>query len=89
MTVSQSPEERLKGKILSKHKRVLIEVGLASADSIRVDYRRGVRLINRSRVGQWETSSEKLQLDKDKLREVGIDVEVCKLEAAVAELMRG
>ena len=86
ISVSKSPEERRKSKILSKNKKVLIEVGLARTSDIRVDYKRGILLIQRVRVAEWSKSSG-LVYNVDRLKGVGIDVPLDKLEKAVQEEM--
>ena len=88
-SVSRSPLERKKGKILSKYKRVLIEVGLADADKVRIDYKNGILMINRVRVGVWRAADGdgQMELSQDKLKDAGISVEVGKLADAVTELL--
>ena len=64
----------------------MIEVGLACTSDIRVDYKRGILLIQRVRVAEWSKSSG-LVYNVDRLKGVGIDVPLDKLEKAVQEEM--
>ena len=89
-SVSKSPGERRKCKILSKNKKVLIEVGLAQAQEVRIDYKRGVLFIRKTRVAEWKESGPanvSLSYFPARLKEVGIDVPLDKLENAVREEM--
>jgi len=88
-TGSKSPEDRLKAKHLGKHKRVLIEVGLANAADIKIDYRRSIILIKRRRVGEWKGEGDDghLELNDEALKKVGINVGTAALQKAVEELL--
>jgi hypothetical protein len=88
-TASKSPEERKKAKYLGKHKRVLIEVGLATAGDIKIDYRRGILMVRRLRVAEWKGDGDDghVELDVDSLTKVGINVGVTALQNAVEELL--
>ena len=83
---TKSPDERKKAKHIGKYKRVLIEVGLASADDIKIDYRRGVLMVKRLRVGEWkgEGAEGQLELNEEHLKKVGIET---VLQNAVTELL--
>ena len=85
-SASKTPEERKKCKTLSKYKRVLIEVGLAKSEEVRVDYTRGFLMIKRMQVGIWHPEG-RLDVRAEKLAEAGIEVPVKKLEDAVKEMM--
>ena len=52
-TVSKSPAERRKNNIFKKTKRAFIEAGYNRPDQVRIDYRRGVILVNKTRVAEW------------------------------------
>ena len=86
-TVSRTPEERKKGKTLSKYKRVLIEASIADAADIRVDYKRGALFLKQVKIGHW-SEQEKFEIDPAKLKEAGISVGPTNLENAVNELLR-
>ena len=88
-TASKSPGERRKAKHLGKHKRVLIEVGLAGADEIKIDYRRGILMVKRNRVAEWQGDGidGHVELHEDNLKKVGIDVGATVLKNAVEELL--
>ena len=88
-TASKSPDERRKARHLGKHKKVLIEVGLAKTEDVKVDYRRGLLLIKRVRVGEWIGSAGdgSLDLNENGLKKVGIDVGKVALQKAVRELL--
>ena len=86
-STSKSPAERIKAKNLSKFKRVLVEVGLANATDIRIDYRRGFAFVKHVKVANWNANSEKLSIDQGRLKEAGVDIEVKKVEDAVDELV--
>ena len=62
-------------------------MGLAKPEEARVDYTRGIVMIKKVRVGLWLAEGW-LEIKNDKLTEAGINVEVNKLERAVAELMQ-
>jgi len=88
-TQSKNPGERRKSKHLGKHKRVLIEVGLAKSDGIKIDYRRGILMVKRVRVAEWKGDGEdgSLELHEENLKKVGIDVGKTVLQNAVHELL--
>ena len=88
--VSKSPAERKKAKALSRCKRVMIEVGLARPDQVRVDYSGGVVFVNRVRIGEWKLvgTDYELTFDQNKLSEAKLDVAVAKLKDAVDELLK-
>ena len=48
MSTSKNPQERKRANHLGKFKRVLIEVGVADAESVRIDYRRGFVFLKKS-----------------------------------------
>ena len=87
---SKSPEERARGQKLGKYKKVIIEVGLAAPEQVRVDYRRGILLVRRVRVGEWkgEGDEAKLELTEARLTEAGIQVGAEALHEAVTEALR-
>ena len=87
-TISKTPEERKKGKYLSKSKRVLIEVGLADASNIFVDYNHGALVVNKVRVAEWQESEQKLRFAQTKLTEASITVEHQKLTDAIDDLLQ-
>ena len=84
ISVSKSPEDRRKCKVLGKNKKVLIEVGLASSSDVRIDYKRGIMFVKKVRVAEW-SESRGLVHNPDRLKEVGIDVPIEKLVNAVRE----
>ena len=88
-TMSKSPEERRKARNLGKHKKVLMDVGLAKAEDVKIDYRRGILLIKKVRIGEWVGAAGDgiLVLNEDSLRKVGIDVGKDALHKAVQELL--
>jgi hypothetical protein len=88
-TVSKSPEERNKAKHIGKYKRVLIEVGLAKVEDIKIDYRRGILMVKRIRVAEWrgEGANGCVHVDEENLKKVGIDVGKTALQKAVEELL--
>ena len=92
VAASRSPEERRKGKHLAKHKKVLIEVGIAKPEDVRVDYRRGILMVKRVRIGEWKKESEReeglVELNEDKLKLAGIQVGVEAIKKAVKELLQ-
>ena len=91
VAASRSPEERRKGKHLAKHKKVLIEVGIAKPEDVRVDYRRGILMVKRVRVGEWKKhdgNNGSLELHEDSLKSVGIVVGKEAIEKAVKELLQ-
>jgi uncharacterized coiled-coil protein SlyX len=90
ISVSKTPEERLKAKSLGKLKRVLIETGLTEPANVRIDYKRGIVFANRKRVAEWTASEngEQLAISKVGLQVAGIKVDAEKLNDAVAELMQ-
>ena len=90
ISVSKSPAERKKAKTLGRFKRVLIESGLSVPLDVQIDYRRGLVFLRGARVAEWNVHSDehKLIIDEENLKQVGVDVEAPKLEAALDELMR-
>ena len=88
-SISRSPEERKKGAILSKYKKMLIEATIADAADIQVDYRNGIIQVKRVKIGKWSATEAKMELDAEKLKEAGVQVEPEKLVAAVSELLGG
>jgi hypothetical protein len=88
-TVSRSPEERKKAKHMGKYKRVLIEVGLAKSEDIRIDYRRGILMVKRVRAAEWRGEGENgyVHIDEENFKKVGIDVGKTALQKAVEELL--
>ena len=84
---SRGPEDRKKGKQFSTYNKVLVEEGLASADKVDYDVRRGILWVDRERVAEWQgdDASGHLVMWQDNLRKAGIDVEVKMLVDAVAE----
>ena len=88
-TASKSPEERNKAKHLGKHKRVLIEVGLATAGDIKIDYRHGILMVKRHRVAEWKGEGDDghVEINEEALTEVGITVGATALKNAVEELL--
>ena len=90
VSTSKTPEERRKGKYLSKYKKVLIETGLAEPSSIRVDYNRGLVFMNRLRLAEWKVSGSTGQIitDASKLKELNIAVDSDKIQDAVEELVQ-
>ena len=92
---SKSPEERAKSKNLSKFKKVLLDTELAKPEAVKVDYKRGIVLVHKNgdwkhRVAEWKQTEDgdKLIINPDVLRQVGIIVEPDKIYDAVAELLR-
>ena len=88
VSTSKSPADRKKAKYLGKFKRVLIEVGLANPQNIRINYRRGIAYVQKIRVAEWMSATEKLGIDQPGLTETGVIVDVKKVEDAVEELVR-
>ena len=88
-TASKSPEERKKAKYLGKHKRVLIEVGLAIAGDIKIDYRRGMLMVKRIRVAEWKGEGDEghVEINEEALTKIGITVGATALQNAVEELL--
>ena len=84
---SRSPEDCNNSRQFSMYKTVLTEAGLASADNVDYDVRRGALWVGRERVAEWEGDdvSGQLVLKQDKLKRAGIDVETKMLVDAVAE----
>ena len=89
VTASKSPGERRKARHLGKHKRVLIEVGLSKAEDIRIDYRRGILMVKRIRVAEWQGDGldGHLEMNDESLKKIGIDVGKAALQTAVEELL--
>ena len=87
---SKSPEERTKAKNLSKLKKVLLDTDLAKPEDVKVDYKRGIVFIDKLRAAEWKNTAEgdKLILNEEIMKRVGIDVEPSKLYDAVADLLR-
>ena len=81
----------MRGTTLGKYDKVLIEVGLATEEDVRVDYRRGILIVNRVRVGEGkgEGSDGQVALDPDKMKEAGINVGAPVIKEAVNEALRG
>jgi hypothetical protein len=90
ISTSKSPEERTKSKHLSKFKRVLLDTGLAEADSVKIDYKRGIVFVKGVRVAEWKTNAheDKLVINDVLLKQAGIKVEASKLYDAHAELLQ-
>ena len=96
VAASRSPEERRKGKHLAKHKKVLIEVGIAKPDDVRVKYRTGILMVKRdgkfTRLGECKKSCEHaegtVELNEDKLKVAGIQVGVGAIKMAVNESLQ-
>ena len=67
----------------------LIEVGLANAADIKIDYRRSILMIKRRRVGEGKGEGDdgRLELDDEALKKVGINVGTAALQKAVYELL--
>ena len=88
-TITKSPEERNKAKHLGKYKRVLIEVGLAKAEDVRVSYGRGILMVKRARVAVWRGEGDEghVEINEKNLKSVGIDVTGTALKNAVDELL--
>ena len=88
-SVSKSPDERRKGRILSKYKRVFLEVDVVAKEDIRIGYRRGIIMIKNVRIGEWsgDGATGRVALHQGKLKDVGIDVDVKKVDDAVKELL--
>ena len=88
VAVSKSLSERKKGRTLSKYKRVFIEAGISDSDDIRIDYNRGILMLKKIRVAEWDHDAERLILKSEKLREAGVQVEAEMLENAYKELTK-
>ena len=84
-----APKIAKEKKILATYKKVIVQVGFATAENVDFDGRRGVLWIGRTRVAEWKDDSEggKLQVVQAKLREAGLDVTTKVLEDAVKEAL--
>ena len=85
--VSRSPEDRKKRRTLSTYKNVLIDVGLAKAENVDYDSRRGLLWVGRCKVGIWNPLAEVLEIDEQKMKAAGISVGTKMLQDAVADAM--
>ena len=85
--VSRFPEERKKGTVLSKWKKMLIEASIAEAADVKIDYKNGIIFLKRIKIGKWSALDAKLDLDAENLKEAGIQAEPQQLVAAVSELL--
>ena len=86
---SSGEEEGEAAKYLGKHKRVLIEVGLAIAGDIKIDYRRGMLMVKRIRMAEWKGEGDDghVEINEEALTKVGITVDATALQNAVEELL--
>ena len=64
---------------------MLIEVGLASKDDLRIDYKRGILFYKRSRIG--EEKENKFALNGEIMKKVNIVIEKDAIDNAVNELL--
>ena len=70
---------------LSKFKRVLVETQLASPENVNIDHKRGFVYVHRVRVAEWKQTQ--IVIDPAKLKDVNINVEIEKIQDALAELV--
>ena len=86
---SRSPADTWKGKTFSTYKRVLVEVGLADANDIDFDAKRGVMWAGRVRIGEWdgEALSGRLVLNRERMVQAGMNVEPEMIDNAVKEAL--
>ena len=73
-------------------KTVLIEVGIAKPEDVRIDYRRGILMVKQVRIGEWKKDDQNcggsVELNEDKLKLVGTDVGTEAIKKAVKELLQ-
>ena len=90
ISTSKSPEERRKAKVLGKYKRVFIEVGMATPENVKINYKWGIIYVNKIRIGTWKSmgAEDDVEIAEDKLKALGMGVGVDMLKNAVKELMQ-